>query len=156
MRFNLLSALLARKSKSVPGHKRRTPSSTRLSCSVSTLTPRPFAGKKSVGFLFLYFVRIILNPCFLLSEPSQTGASEEEERPQAQATFCCFRSLPQQPLRPLNAFLWMIERACSRYMPVMRDMSTCCLIELSIAIVLCFRMQMPKYSRFFGGHSCFW
>jgi hypothetical protein len=52
MKSNLLSDLPAKKFKNAPGLKRRILSSTRPFFSVSTHTPKPCAGKKSVCTLF--------------------------------------------------------------------------------------------------------
>jgi hypothetical protein len=84
-------------------------------------------------------------PIFFYIPPSQAGAPEEEERPQAQATLCCLRDLPQQPLRSLNFFLWLIERSClRRCTPVIRDMITCCVYKLCMPCCFMFACRCHK------------
>jgi len=54
-KYNLLFDLPVRKTKSAPGHKRRTLWSTRAFYSVSTPMPRPSAGKNSVRHMIFAF-----------------------------------------------------------------------------------------------------
>ena len=98
---------------------------------------------------YVFIVGILSEPFsilfFLFIPFSQAGAPEEEERPQAQATLCRLRDLPQQPLRSLNFFLWLIERSClRRCTPVIRDMTTCCVYELSMPCCFMFACRCHK------------